>query len=410
MSASPRRAAWGLLALLVASNFINYIDRGNLPVAAPVLSADLGLQPEALGNLLGAFFWTYALFQLFGIAGWLADRFNVSLVLAAGFFLWSASTALTGLVSGIAGLFAARLMLGVGESLAYPCYSRIFAEHVPPEQRGLGNALVDAAAKVGPALGTYLGGMLLLWLGWRWFFIGMGLASLLWLIPWLIWMPPAAPAARRHDGPGVAAILGQRAAWGTFAALFCSNYFWYFLLSWLPTYLVNERHFALERMARIGAAAYLVMATATVITGWLSDRLIARGAPLGRVRKAVVVIGLTGSTVILPVAAVEDPTLSITLLMLACISFGIFASNLWAITQTLAGPQASGRWTSLQNGVGNLAGIAAASVTGWVVQTTGSFHMAFATAAAVALTGALVWLFVVGPIAPVRWSLPSAGS
>jgi hypothetical protein len=116
-----------------------------------------------------------------------------------------------------------------------------------------------------------------------------------------------------------------------------------------------------------------------------------------------VVTGLCGSTIILPAAVVADPLIAQALLLLACMSFGIYVSNHWAITQTLAGPLAAGRWTSLQNGIGNLSGIAGSWFTGVAVEQTKSFVLAFAVAGAVALMGALLWGLVVGPVREVEW-------
>ena len=394
-----------LLVLLVFSVFLNYIDRGNLSIAAPLLETELSLTNTQLGALLAAFFWTYALVQLFGIAGWFADRFHVGWVLAAGLFLWSAATALTGLVTGFTAIFVMRLILGVGESVSYPCYSKILASEVPQHHRGLANALLDAGSKLGPALGTLMGGLLIARLGWRWFFIVLGIGSLFWLIPWILYMPRdrAAGAESIRQGPDAAELLSQRSAWGAFFGHFCGNYYWFFLLTWLPTYLVRERGYSLEGMATVGSVAYLAIAIATVIAGWYSDRRIAAGGSPTRVRKGCVATGLIGSTIILPVAAVDDRNLSIALLMLACMSFGIYVSNHWAITQTLAGPLAAGRWTSVQNGVGNLSGIVAPWLTGFVVEKTGAFYLAFLAAAVVALIGAFLWTMVVGPVEMVKW-------
>ena len=147
------QSSFGFSILLVISIFINYIDRGNLSIAAPLLEKELSMTSSQLGALLSSFFWTYALVQLFGIAGWLTDRFPVGWVLAAGYFAWSAATAATGLVSSFAGLFVMRLVLGAGESVAYPCYSKILAGDFPQHHRGLANALIDAGSKIGPALG-----------------------------------------------------------------------------------------------------------------------------------------------------------------------------------------------------------------------------------------------------------------
>jgi MFS family permease len=399
------RAQWTLLILLVASIFLNYIDRSNISLAAPLIEREFSLNATAMGKLLSAFFWTYALLQLFGIAGWLADRFPVGPVLAGGLFLWSAATILTGVFTGFAALFAMRLLVGAGESLAYPCYSRLFATHIPSHSRGRANALLDAASKLGPALGTLAGGVLLVRSGWRMFFVLLGAASLLWLVPWFRWMPrdAAAGSAGLITGPTALQILGERSAWGAFLGHFCGNYFWFFLLTWLPDYLVKARGFAMHEMVSITAVAYFAIAGATLAAGWISDRHITRGDSVTRVRKRMVVFGLSFSAVILPVAVVENAGASLALLFLACIGFGTYTSNHWAITQTLAGPLAAGRWTSLQNGIGNLSGIAAAWITGVVVDRVHSFVPAFVVAAVVTLTGAAMWGMVVGPVEQVKW-------
>jgi cyanate permease len=95
--------------------------------------------------------------------------------------------------------------------------------------------------------------------------------------------------------------------------------------------------------------------------------------------------------------------------MLGCMSYGVFASSHWAITQTIAGPRAAGRWSGLQNFVGNLAGVAAPAITGFVVDKTGVFFWAFAVSAGVALAGSMVYLFLLGPVEPVVWRGVGAG-
>ena len=219
-----KRDRW-VLALLVISAFINYIDRANLSVGAVTIQRELGLSSLQLGRLLSGFFWTYAALQLFFVAGWLADRFNVSLVFAAGFLVWSGATAGAGLAGAFTTLFMFRLLLGAGESIAYPCYSRILAAF-PEHRRGLANALVDAGTKLGPALGTLLGGLMMAHFGWRIFFMALGFGSLLWLAPWLYWAPRgyAAPAkAEQAETPSLLDILRQRSAWFSFLGLFCSQ-------------------------------------------------------------------------------------------------------------------------------------------------------------------------------------------
>jgi ACS family D-galactonate transporter-like MFS transporter len=408
MKTRARWAAGGagvLIALMTTSMFINYIDRSNLSVAAPLLQKNLHYSSQQIGLLSSAFFWTYALLQLVGISGWISDRFPVGKVFAASFLVWSAATVATGLVTSFAMFFTMRLVLGAGESLAYPCYSRMIAMEVPQTLRGRANALLDAGSKLGPGLGTLLGGLLLERYGWRIFFVLLGVAGFVWIVPWLRWMPRS-PASRSEFEPGnytVRQMLQFRSAWGTFGGHFCGNYFWFFLLIWLPSYLVNGRGFSMKGMATIGSIAYFVIAAATLTAGWISDALLKRGASVTRVRKSIVVSGLLGSTIILPVAFVHDVRLSVVLLYAACIAFGTYTSNHWVITQTLAGPMMAGRWTSVQNGIGNFSGIVASWLTGIVIDRTGSYRVAFLTAAVIALIGAGMWGLVVGPVQQVSW-------
>lgn len=405
-AAKMSRAEWTLLALLIASIFVNYIDRGNLSIAAPLIEKELALSPVQVGALLSSFFWTYALLQLLGVAGWLTDRFPVTHVLTAGFLLWSVATLATGVLTGFRPIYIARLVLGAGESLAYPCYSRIFASEVAQQHRGRANALLDAGSKLGPAIGTFIGGLILVRTGWRFFFIALGVGSLLWLIPWLRYVrrrPAVGPVKRELCQGSVAELFRLRSAWGTFLGHFCGNYFWFFLLTWIPSYLVKERGMPIGKMANIVSLCLVAVAAATLLAGWVSDRLIERGITPGRVRKSIVVSGLAMSSIILPAAFVASATTCVVFLFAACVAFGSYTSNHWAITQTLAGPLMAGRWTGIQNGIGSLSGVVAPWLAGLIVQSSGSSKLAFLISAAIALAGAVLWGMVVGPVEEVRW-------
>ncbi len=397
------RVQWLVLGLLVVSIGVNYIDRGTLSVAAPFLGADLQLTKTQLGALFSTFFWTYAAFQL--VAGWLVDRYDVRWVLGVGFLVWSAATMLTGLVNSFAAIFALRLLLGMGESVAYPSYSRILAGSFPERHRGTANALIDAGSKCGPALGVMIGGLMVGHFGWRALFVVLGCGGLLWLIPWAIWGPLPASIKMPSGGncPGILQILGKREAWGTFLGLFCVNYAWYFLVFWLPSYLVMERHFSANTMAILGSMPFWAVALSSSIGGWVSDLWIARGASPTRVRKTFMAGGMLLSTLILPVAIVRDPTVSMVLLIATSLCFGLFTSNLWAVTQTLAGPEAAGKWTGWQNMFGNFAGIFGPWFTGRIVDATGQFLLAFVAVCGALVLGAFAFGVIIRDLKPVDW-------
>jgi len=402
------RGQWILLSLLVVSVTINYIDRGNLSIAASRLAGELQLDPEKIGLLLSSFFWTYAAMQI--VAGWLIDRYSVYWILAGGFFIWSAATALTGLAGGFLTILALRLLLGMGESVSYPAYSKIIAQGFTEQHRGLANGLIDLGSKSGPALGLMIGGLIVSKYGWRPLFVGVGLISMLWLIPW-IWVSIRAMRPSEHAvalsgleiGPGLLEIAGQRSAWGTFICLFCGNYVWYFLLTWLPWYLVRERHYSEAAMGRFGSMAFWAVGLASLISGWVSDRLVARGGSPTFVRKMFAAGGLTGAIVIVAVPLLQSQSVSLYVLIFACISFGCYSSHPWLISQTLAGPAAAGRWSGMQNAVGNLAGVIAPWLTGRIVRDTGHFVYAFVVVSVILGLGAASYLLLIGRIEPIVW-------
>ena len=392
-----------VIALLALSALINYIDRGNLSIAASLLKDELGLSASQVGILLSSFFWTYSLFL--PASGWLADRFDVKWVMAFGFFLWSGATAVTGGLHAFTALLAARLMLGIGESVAYPCYARTLVRHVPEVGRGFANALIAAGVGCGPALGTFFGGTLMARYGWRPFFVVLGVVSMAWLIPWFAWMPRGSKAVSSvgESDVGFLEILKQRSMWGTCGGLFGANYVLYFEITWLPFYLVRERHLSMGTMAKIGGLGYLCYAASAVLFGWISDRWIAAGGTPTLVRKTFAGAGAGSAGLLLLGCALAGPTVSVILLLLAFAAGGMCGSNIWAITQTLAGPRMAGRWTGLQNFLGNLAGVIAPAVTGLVIDYTGRFFVAFVIMAVVALLAALSYIFVIGPVKEIAW-------
>ena len=399
------------VALLAASVFINYIDRANLGTAAPKLARELSLTPSQMGVLLSAFFWTYWGLQV--PVGWLVERFNVNWIIAGGFLIWSGATAATGFVHGFTVLLLMRLLLGIGESVAFPSCSKILAKHCPEVFRGRANASISAGLALGPAAGIFFGAMLMDKYGWRPFFITVGLASLAWLLLWAEWMPkgPGLPIAADTGAPSMEQILMQRSAWGTFAGLFAYNYLSYFLISWLPSYLVRERGFSMQNMGTIAGSAFLVQACVAMLGGWVADHWIAAGGSPTVVRKTFTTAGLvlaSCSCVSVSAFATND-RMAIVFLFLTCIGAGLCSSNLWAITQTIAGPHGSGKWTGLQNFAGNTAGIISPLLPGFVAQRTGHFFWAFAVTSAVLLGGALSWAFIVGRVEPVNWNPAADG-
>jgi MFS family permease len=392
-----------LVALLATALFISYVDRGNVATAAPLIEEQLHLSSAQLGILLSSFFVTYVLAMV--PAGWLAERYGAHRVLAAGITIWSIATLLTGFVSSFPALIALRLLLGVGESATFPCLSKLIASGVESHRVGVANGVVSFGYLFGPAVGTLAGGYLMAYFGWRPVFILFGTLSLLWLWPWsrvVVHEPELG-----HDGqvgPRFVEILKQRGLWGTALGNFSENYTFYFILTWLPEYLVRARGFSLQTMANVASTAYLINAAAAFLGGWISDAWIRSGRSANVVYKTIMAlnhiaaIGCMIGMVSLPIRY------SLACLFVYEAMMGLAAPGTFAIAQTVAGPTASARWVGVQNMCGNLAGIFAPAITGFLVGATGHFGMAFALAGLVNLLGIAGWVFILPKIVPIQWT------
>jgi ACS family D-galactonate transporter-like MFS transporter len=400
-----KQASFGpALFLLFLAVVINYVDRGNLSIAAPLLKDEWHLSASTLGALLSAFFWSYTALQFVG--GWLLDRFDPCRVLALGFFVWSLATALTGLSTGLVMLMCLRLLLGVGESVICPTSSQILARYLPEERRGFANGVVCGAMRFGAVVGSFGGGLLMARYGWRPVFLGVGALSLLWLPAWWRWRPREAVIAAtvaKGQTPGFLEIFEQRSFWGASAGHFCSNYLLYFMVTWLPLYLVREQHMTMTAMSRIAALYYVTDASSAFATGALADLWMRHGGTTTRVRKTAMGVGFALAAVALGCLSFSTPATYLFYLLLAGVGCGMTSATLFAFGQTLAGPAAVGRWTGLQNGFANFAGVIGPALTGFLVDKTGHFASALVIAAVICVAGVFAWIFVVGRVEPICW-------
>jgi MFS transporter, ACS family, D-galactonate transporter len=398
------RAFTPVLILVAIALLINYVDRGNLSVAAPLLKGELALSASQLGILFAAFFTSYTAMQF--VVGWLVEQFDVNQILAAGFLLWSLATATTGLVRGFVLLLAMRLLLGIGESVALPATSKIMARHLPEHLRGFASGAMMSALRLGNAVGTFGAGFLMAKFGWRPVFIAIGLLSLLWLPAWNKWRPDdsVALADSSTPVPSFREIFKQRSFWGTCAGQFSCNYLFYFMITWLPTYLVLERHLSMAEMAKVAGIYYTVDAASAIGTGLLQDLGIRGGYTATFVRKSAMTLGFAIAAIAVLGCVVAEPQNYMPWLIAAGVGCGMTAPGIFTFCQTLAGPCAAGKWYGAQNGFSNSAGVIGPALTGFVVQRTGNFLVPFAITSLLCVLGALAWLFIVGRIEQIKWA------
>jgi MFS family permease len=336
-------------------------------------------------------------------------------VLAAGIVIWSLATLLTGFATGFWSLLLLRLLLGVGESAGFPCSSQLFANQLRLDQIAMANGVLGFSYLVGPAIGTVLGGLLMPIYGWRVVFVMFGALSLLWIWPlFRIRLRTMVQATDERSvtpaPPSFNLILRQRGLWGASLGLFSSNYNFYFILAWLPDYLVQERGFSMSVMAAVAGSAYLINALSALAAGWIVAAWTRSGRSPNTFYKSLMAfahiasIGAMIGMMVLPVTG------CIACLCLFEVGVGLSSPGVYAIPQIIAGPTATGRWVGVQNACGNLAGIMAPMLTGILLDATGHFSSAFLLAGALNVLGLVGWVWILPRIEPLDWSRAALGA
>jgi MFS family permease len=392
---------WTIVGLLFVASFINYLDRATISIALPLLSLDLHLGPEIKGLVLSSFFWSYALAQI--PVGWCADRWNLRWLYAVLFAVWSLACGLTGFAGSLLVLILLRIVLGLGESIYLPGGTKIVSLLFPSTERGLPSGIFDSGTRLGLAVGAPLIAALIVFWGWRKMFALVGFTAIIWLVPWLTLAPRNLHMVRRVITPPgswpVRRIHFNRNLLGICLGFFCFDYFWYLLVTWLPDYLVNVRHLPLVRAGFYAALPYLVFGACEPLGGWISDRFIRLGYDATRTRKTVITIAFLSGLLLIPAARAKSPGGALAFLVGSCL-VGLAVGNLFAILQGCAPHDEVGTWTGFENFAGNIGGVLAPLLTGFLIARTGTYLPGFALAAGVLVIGLLAYWFIVGVLDP----------
>ncbi len=368
------RRRWLLLSLVFIAIVINYIDRGNLSVAAPAMMKDFRITPETMGVLLSAFFWTYALFQI--PAGVLVDRFGIRWAYTGAFLVWSLASAAIALSRGPGDVIGLRMVLGLAESIAPLASLSFIRGRFSGKEQGLPTAIYIAGQNVGPALGVLVGAILLDKFGWRMMFAITGLAALVWVPCWLFAAPSDGARAEREaakaaEAPAVPRtwtwrmLLSNGTFWAMSLSILLSSYYWYFVLTWVPSYLILSRGFSTLGMGRVLSTALFTMAAVNVVAGAAADRLAARMGVF-RARLWFGVVGYAGTAAIL-LLLVTGRSWALPILTFSLCATGIGNSTYWTITQHASPRNMVGRSVGFLNTISVAAGAAAPIITGWIL-------------------------------------------
>jgi ACS family D-galactonate transporter-like MFS transporter len=415
---SAPRFRWRIAGLIGIGVLINYFDRISLSVAGPQLQSSFHLTPGDLGVLFSAFFWSYALLQI--PIGLVIDRFGVTRVGRWSAFLWSAAQALTAFAGGFAGVFAARLLLGIAEAPSFPASSKATGYWFPRSERALSTSLYDVGAKFSNVIGVPLVALAVVGLGWRWGFVVVAALSFGYFVVFyrMYRDPSQHPKLTREEREYLAAggaqpegqpsettprilgyLLTTRKVWGLMIGFGAYGYSFNLFLTWLPDYLVRTMHRSILGSAGFAAIPWACASLADLLVGgWLIDHLIRSGRDETRVRKVVLVIGMCTGVAVLGATATARPGIALAWISVALTGLSAAAPVAWSLPSLIAPKGGVGAVGGLMNFSNNMMGVVAPMVTGFIVGRTRSFIDAFLVAGLVLLAGVAAIVFLLGPI------------
>ena len=407
-----RRKQRTALIMLVVAGTLNYLDRSTLSIANPLIRQELGLSIADMGLLLSAFLWAYAFAQLPG--GALVDRVGPHRLLAAGLGLWSLAQAVAGIVTSFWQFSIARVFLGLGEAPMFSSAVRVVRDWYNVHDRGLPTGIWNCASSLGPAIAPPILTALMIAFGWRWMFVVMGIVGLAVAASWyLLYRDPTEAHFTkderdyltrgeevRTDSPvRLSEWLGLfrfRTTWGLVLGFFGVIYITWLYLAWLPGYLEMQRHMSIPKTGLVAAIPFAFGVAGSICGGWIADRLMRRGFSPVNSRKIPVVIGLLGMVAFTVVAAEAESDFLAVAAISGALMFGASASGMsWALASVAAPANCTASLGAIQNFGGYLGGALAPTVTGFIVQATGSFIPALLAAAAIGLVSALAYLVVI---------------
>jgi sugar phosphate permease len=400
------------LAMLVVAGVINYIDRATLAVANPLIREDLGLSIADMGYLLSAFLWSYAFAQL--PTGAMVDKLGPRILLTLGLSLWSLAQVLGGFVQGFAQFFGARILLGIGEAPQFPTGARVVRDWFNQRDRGLATGIFNCASSLGTALAVPLLTFLMLTFGWRVMFILMGAAGLAMSAVWYfvyrnpseLALTPEENAYRTQgDPPGQRInvsfrewklLFRFRTTWGMILGYFGCIYLTWIYTAWLPGYLEIERHMSVKYTGLAAAIPFAWGVVGGVLGGYIADILVRRGVAPVKSRRypaAIALLGTAGCT--MAAAFVTSNALAIAFISASLFLVYVTSTCAWALSSVAVPTNCTASIGAMQNFGGYLGGALAPTVTGLIVQHTGSFVPALVVGAVIGVASAASYLFIV---------------
>jgi MFS transporter, ACS family, D-galactonate transporter len=373
---------WVIVGLLSIGAIIAFCSRTNISAALAYkpFVEHFHLSNIDRGLLNSAFFWSYMLLQI--PTGWIVDRYGVKIPYAISFVVWCLASAATGLTRSVSELATLRVITGAGEAIVTPASFRWMRQHFTENQSGLAVGVYMLGTKIGPAIGAPLAAWLITLYDWHLMFLIVGLAGLVWLIPWLLMVKNDRPTAAALGAEKTRAatlplrnIMSSPVVWGSIIINFCYNYFVFYCMTWMPAYFVEQRHVSLTKMGLFSFFSFAGIAIVALLAGLAADMIIKRGGNAVFVRKAFVIGGFAIACTELIGVQSSSVQGALFWAIVSLSGLGLTTANSLALCRmTLIPKQAVGLVTGIQNVSTSLAGIVGPILSGWLLEVSGGYQ------------------------------------
>lgn len=414
----PTRVRYWVVAFAITLAVITYIDRVSMSVATTDIRRDLGLDSVKMGWAFSAFGWAYALFEMPG--GFLGDWMGPRKVLMRIVLWWSCFTAAIGSAWSFVSLATMQFLFGAGEAGCFPNLTKTFTTWLLPRERVRAQGVMWLSARWGGAFTPPLVGWVISRAGWRNSFRIFGGIGLIWAIVFYWWyrdnplqnprlnagerelLRDSAKLASGHGDVPWGKMAGSLSAWMLCWQYFCLSYGWYFYITWLPTYLREGRHQALESSVWLSAVPLFLGGLGNLASVAIGSRLVRLTGSVAKTRKILAYIGFLGAASFLVLSTrILDPKLAMLSIGMASFSNDLVMPCAWGSAMDIGGKYA-GTLSGAMNMWGNIGGALAPMVIGYILKwTTGNWNLTFYVSAAIYLLGIVCWTLI-DPVTPME--------
>ncbi|WP_263409005.1 MFS transporter [Terriglobus tenax] len=358
----PSDFPWFTIGLLFTATALSFLDRQVLSILAPRILSEFDITNTSYSHVLFAFQLSYTIMSALG--GYMIDRIGVKKGLAISLALWSAASAAHAWVRGVAGLSAARFVLGIGEGACFPAATRGAASYAPASSRSLATGIAIGGSALGAVIAPPLTVLLAARYGWRGAFLATGIVGGLWCVLWMAGVRSTPRTAALSQSVRYVDLLRNRRLQWVLAARFVFDPVFYFYMFWIPQFLSRERGLSLDSIGKLFWIPFLTLGISQVFSGSVTDWFVGRRGTPVKVKTRMLLLAAALTPVSLVAGTSTNIGLAIFYMSVLLFAHGIWITNYLSLVADIFPAERNASVVGLTGMVGGFAGMLSTLVIG----------------------------------------------